>query len=107
MLEIHRGEHHGVPLLFSAVKVLMPSKLEQMEGILSVQAVIGWCQDPDCRKRFVFSANEYPGGLGPSHRHREARTISSLIARMKEAKESDWVWGSNTQFPYQKMKVKA
>lgn len=104
MFEIHRGEHHGKPLNFSQLRILKPTAEEERDTVLAVHVVTGWCQDPDCRKRFIFSACEYVGGLGPSHRHRDPQVIKNLLRRLSEARESDWVWGHDPE-TYAKKKV--
>ena len=100
MLEIHRGEHHGKPLNFAGLRILKPTREEELDTVLSVHVQVGWCQDPDCRKRFVFSAYEYSGGLGPVQRHRDPKVIASMISRLKQAAESDWVVSSKKEHPY-------
>lgn len=77
----------------------MPTRQEESENIDGVGITIGFCRQVKpctgerCGKRYLFTRNHYPGGWGPVHQPRDASVIAAYRRRLREAKNSDWVWG--------------
>ena len=85
--------HHGLELRVDSERIIQPDKEEASVNIEAVSITVGHCVNQDCRKHFYFVRYRYPGGWGPVSRLQNARNVNDLKQRLKQARESDWVWG--------------
>lgn len=84
--------HHGQAIAMVAERVIKPTADEEAQGIEAVGISKGWCREQQCRQRFFYIRNLYPGGWGPVNRMRDSQKIAQVVKRLKEAIESDWVY---------------
>lgn len=75
---------------------LKPTADEEAKGVIFVIARRAWCQAPDCRKKLYYKQEHFEIGAGSWARIRP-KHIASFVARLKQAKESDWVWGCHRE----------
>lgn len=90
--------HHTQPLNMADERVIEPTIEEMKDGVEAVGVTEGWCLDADCRRRFLFNRYRYVGGWGPIHRMRDSKAIAAMRARLKQARESDWVWATHHEY---------
>jgi len=79
---------------------LKPTVDEASRGVTYVLARQYWCQQ--CRKKLYYKQENFD--IGSTNWQRVKRSIGAFVARLKQAKESDWVWGYNKE-TFGKIKV--
>lgn len=97
--------HHGLPLVLDDERIILPTPTEAADGIEALSIIVGWCQHPDCGKRFVYMRYKVDGSYGLFRRLKSGDSIKTIISRLKMAKESDWVWGHSNDGHGRKVKV--
>lgn len=96
-----RVAHCGVSLS-AQIKPLKPTAEEALRGVVEVIAFTYWCPKPDCRKKLYFKSEITKEGIGPMQRVRPDER-AAFAARLKEPKESHWVWSWDRK-TYQQVK---
>jgi hypothetical protein len=89
-------KHHGIPVSVGNARTLQPTKEEESQGILAVEVAPVWCVHPQCRKRRLYYRFHFLGGVTPVNKAKPGQ-VAELLTRLKLAKESDWVWGCDTE----------
>lgn len=95
--------HCGVVLDTFRDRVIKPTDEEQAQGLVSVMVREYWCNEDACRQKLYYRQDFYEIGSSPVSRVKP-RQVARLKARLKQAGESDWVWGWNKE-TYGKVKV--
>jgi hypothetical protein len=84
-------KHCGKILASPQERLLKPTPSEILLGIQEVKAQEYWCSSPSCRKRLLYRQDVYQDRVTEWARIRPHQS-AAFIARLRLAKESDWVW---------------
>lgn len=84
-------KHHG-HLLSPQTRSLKPTPQEQARGVESVTSFEYWCPEASCRKRLFYRQDVTSAGPQEMRRIR-SHERAAFVARLRRAKDSDWVWG--------------
>ena len=80
---------------------IAPTIDESTRGVKSLRVLVCWCQVAKCRQRKYYAQELYE--IGHSALSPVKKNIAVLTRRLKQAKESDWVWGYDRE-TYAKVK---
>lgn len=70
---------------------IAPSNDESSRGVLALRVFVYWCQDPDCRRKQMYTQELYAMGIGTARRVKK-QDEAKISKRLQQANESDWVW---------------
>lgn len=90
---------HCKQTLIGEDRDLKPTPEEAARGITSITAREYWCTE--CRKRLFYRKDNNAENFARVRPHQ----MASFRARLRRAKESDWVKSSRKEFPYTEMKA--
>lgn len=105
--------HCGLPVVIEFIREIEASHEEQDDGILETRVTVAHCAHPTCGKRLkdeeqstiarskvklFYTEYRYPGGWGPIGKVTNGPKTTKLQARLKLARESDWVWGQHPEY---------
>lgn len=92
--------HCGKALDVFNERQIQPTPEETKRGVKNLVARIYWCQG--CRKKLYTKKELF--ATGESEWHRVKKNIATFVRRLKQSKESDWVWGCAKEY-FNKIKV--
>lgn len=91
-------EHCRIPMVCLDSRSIKPTQNESARGVNEVHTRTYWCQNPSCRKKLYYKQEEFTSGKEQWQKIK--RNISAFVARLRRAKESDWVMSTKKEYPF-------